>query len=250
MAESIELSGDELRAITGFAAGCARRVLPLFEQVRPDDPRPRAAISAAEAFAAGGRRTNALRQAAWAALRAARDVVQPAADDAAPPPAADEVAPPAAAGEAARPAAAGEVARPAAADYAPPPAAGDAPPLVADVAARPAAAGEAARPAVADVAARPAAAGEAALRAAEHAANAAGAAAGAAFLHPLASAHQVKHILGAAAHAALAAGDDGRWVRQQAPPAVAAVLDRLPEAPPGGGPVGALIRELDAVLRR
>jgi hypothetical protein len=46
-------------------------------------------------------------------------------------------------------------------------------------------------------------------------------AASAAYLHPLASAHQVKHILGAAAHAARA----------------------------GGGRVGELLRDLDDALR-
>jgi hypothetical protein len=104
------------------------------------------------------------------------------------------------------------------------------------------------------------AAGEAASPAAADAARAASHAAAAAYLHPRASAHQVKHILGAAAHAAraeeLAAGGDQRvaadtleWARRLAPPAVAAVLGRLPAAPPGGGRVGEFIRHLDAALR-
>ncbi|MCY1054107.1 putative immunity protein [Nannocystis sp. SCPEA4] len=104
------------------------------------------------------------------------------------------------------------------------------------------------------------AAGEAASPAAVEAARAASHAAGAAYLHPLASAHQVKHILGAAAHAAraeeLAAGEDQsvaaatlEWARQHAPTAVIAVLGRLPAAPPGGGRVGEFIRSLDAALR-
>jgi hypothetical protein len=104
------------------------------------------------------------------------------------------------------------------------------------------------------------AAQEAASPAAADAARAASHAAGAAFLHPLADAHQVKHILGAAAHAAraeeVASGEDQRvaagtleWALHHAPTAVIAVLGRLPAAPPGGGRVGEFIRELDAALR-
>lgn len=96
--------------------------------------------------------------------------------------------------------------------------------------------------------------------AASEAARAALAAAGAAFLHPLPKATQVKHILGSAGHAArafeLSAGDDrqvGAELLQRfhaiANPVVVAVLRRYPAAPPGGGRVGELIRELDAMLR-
>ena len=104
------------------------------------------------------------------------------------------------------------------------------------------------------------AARDAATAAASEAARAAMLAASAAYLHPLADAHQVKHILGAAAHAArateLIAGDDravgaqhlerARW---RATPAVVEVLNRYPAAPPGGGRVGELLRELDEALR-
>ncbi|MFE7778380.1 putative immunity protein [Streptomyces sp. NPDC057445] len=104
------------------------------------------------------------------------------------------------------------------------------------------------------------AAQEAASPAAVDAARAASHAAAAAYLHPKASAHQVKHILGAAAHAAraeeLASGEDQRvtagtleWARHHAPTALTAVLGRLPAAPPGGGRVGEFIRDLDAALR-
>ncbi|MDI2129082.1 putative immunity protein [Yinghuangia seranimata] len=170
----IELSDDELRAVTGYAADCARRTLALYEETHPGDTRPRDAVDAADAFAAGGRRTNALRQHGWAAFKAAQEATTPAAADAA--------------------------------------------------------------------------------RAASHAA-------GAAFLHPLASPHQVKHILGAAAHAARAeelaspdhdpdiASHSLALARDHAPSAVRGVLKRLPPAPPGGGPAGALIRDLDAALR-
>jgi hypothetical protein len=96
--------------------------------------------------------------------------------------------------------------------------------------------------------------------AASEAARAALAAAGAVFLHPLARATQVKHILGSAAHAArafeLAAGGDPAAAadhvaraRTLASPAVVEVLRRYPAAPGGGGRVGELIRGLDASLR-
>ncbi|MDF2697248.1 MAG: hypothetical protein K0S65_5631 [Labilithrix sp.] len=96
--------------------------------------------------------------------------------------------------------------------------------------------------------------------AAGDAARAAMCAASAAYLHPLADGHQVKHILGAAAHAAraaeLIAGDDRdvgaeriEQSRRRATPAVADVLKRYPAAPPGGGRVGELLRDLDEALR-
>ncbi len=168
MPDEIALSEDELRGIAGWAADRARQVLPIHAQCHPEDTRPRDAVEAAAAFAAGGRRTGALRAAGWAAFRAA---------------------------------------------------------------------GEAASPAAADAA-----------RAASHAA-------GAAFLHPLASAHQVRHVLGAAAHAARAeelghgSTDAVERARREAPPAVVAVLRRLPAAPAGGGRIGELVRDLDAALR-
>jgi hypothetical protein len=104
------------------------------------------------------------------------------------------------------------------------------------------------------------AAREADTAAAGDAARAAMCAASAAYLHPLAKATQVKHILGAAAHAAreaeLMAGDDRdvgadhiEQARRRATPAVVEVLKRYPAAPPGGGRVGELLRDLDEALR-
>jgi hypothetical protein len=104
------------------------------------------------------------------------------------------------------------------------------------------------------------AAGDVNTAAAGDAARAAMSAASAAYLHPLADAHLVKHILGAAAHAARAAelvGGDDRAVgadhleraRRRATPVVVDVLSRYPAAPPGGGRVGELLRDLDAALR-
>lgn len=80
--------------------------------------------------------------------------------------------------------------------------------------------------------------------AAQHAASAAGDAASAAYLHPLAKATQVRHILGSAAHAAraaeLARGDDpvvAEYVitaaAKRAMPVVLDVLNRYPRAPKG-----------------
>ena len=169
----IVLSLRDLRAVTSYAAESAQEVLEIFERAHPADCRPRGAVDAAWAFARGGERGKSLRDAGWAAHKAARD-----ADTAA-------------AGEAAR-----------AAMYA----------------------------------------------------------ASAAYLHPLADAHQVKHILGAAAHAArsaeLIAGDDravgGDHIEQahrRLTPVVVDVLSRYPAAPPAGGRVGKLLRDLDEALR-
>lgn len=72
-ATTIELSLSELREVARYAAACARPALAIFEQERPDDPRPRAAIAAAQAFADGAKRTKALRDSAWAAQRAAQE---------------------------------------------------------------------------------------------------------------------------------------------------------------------------------
>lgn len=101
---------------------------------------------------------------------------------------------------------------------------------------------------------------EAGRAAASDAARAAGHAAGAAFLHPLAKATQIGHILGSAAHAAraleLAAGDDPavgagqvERMRSLASPTVAEVLRRYPAAPGGGARRGELLRLLDSALR-
>lgn len=154
----------------------ARPALLIFERDLPDDPRPRAAIEAAEVFANGGERTKAIRDAASAAQRAAHEARD-----------ADQMA-------------------------------------------------------------------------ASEAARAALAAAGASFLHPLAKATQVKHILGSAAHAARAfeldAGGDTtigvkhiEEARVLTPRVVAGVMRRYPPAPLGGGRVGELIRLLDALIR-
>jgi hypothetical protein len=96
--------------------------------------------------------------------------------------------------------------------------------------------------------------------AAADAARAAGHAGASAYLHPLANATQVLHILGSAAHAARAieldAGGDPNagagYIDKAAGlagPTVVSVLTRYPTAPSGGGRAGQLLRRLDASLR-
>ena len=104
------------------------------------------------------------------------------------------------------------------------------------------------------------AARDATTDAARHAASAAGDAAAAAYLHPLAKATQVRHILGSAAHAAraaeLARGDDpvvAEYVitaaAKRATPVVLDVLARYPRAPKGRTRVAVLMQRLDSLLR-
>ncbi|RCK68509.1 exonuclease SbcC [Desertihabitans brevis] len=104
------------------------------------------------------------------------------------------------------------------------------------------------------------AAREAATEVARLAAQAAGDAAAAAYLHPLARATQVGHILRAAADAArvaeIEAGEDAaaadraveRW-RERAPAVLVDVLRRYPPAPAGRNRVARLVSTLDSVLR-
>ncbi|MFD9902327.1 putative immunity protein [Mesorhizobium sp. NPDC059025] len=83
MTGEIILGMDDLRAVTAFAAGSAAEVLEIYEASHPSDHRPRDAIEAARAFAGGDRRGKALRDAAWAALRAAQETEEAAVDQAA-----------------------------------------------------------------------------------------------------------------------------------------------------------------------
>lgn len=97
--------------------------------------------------------------------------------------------------------------------------------------------------------------------AANEAARAAMCAPAAAFLHPLARPAQVRHILGAAAHAAraaeLAASNDPPVVGRdfieraasRATPQLIGILCRYPAPPQGGGRAGELLRMLDRKLR-
>lgn len=101
---------------------------------------------------------------------------------------------------------------------------------------------------------------EAPTGAARHAAIAAGDAAASAFLHPLANATQLRHILGAAAHAAraaeLARGDDQvvaeymiHAAAQRITPGVREVLERYPRAPAGRTRMAQLMQRLDHLIR-
>lgn len=101
---------------------------------------------------------------------------------------------------------------------------------------------------------------EAPTDAARHAAKAAGDAAAAAYLHPLARASQVRHIIGAGAHAAraaeLARGDDpvaAEYIvdaaANRADDIVRDVLGRYPRAPEGRTRVAVLMRRLDSLIR-
>ena len=77
------LSLESLRAIGGWAADCAERALPVFEEHTDSDSRPRAAIEGIRVFARGGNRTARLRSLAMEAFSAARAVGDPAASAAA-----------------------------------------------------------------------------------------------------------------------------------------------------------------------
>jgi len=96
--------------------------------------------------------------------------------------------------------------------------------------------------------------------AAAAAARAAGGAAASAYTHPLADVHQTKHIIGAAAYAALAleldhAGDpsagDGevRWAIEHAPAEAREVLLQMPARPAGKTRWETLLYDLDAGIR-
>jgi hypothetical protein len=96
--------------------------------------------------------------------------------------------------------------------------------------------------------------------AAAAAARAAGFAASSAYTHPLADVQQTKHIVGPAAHAALAleleaAGDPAvgagevRWAIEHAPTEALAVLRQMPARQPGNSRIDLLLYMLDAGIR-
>jgi len=68
-----EASMRDRRAQAAWAADCAERVLPYFEEAFPDDDRPRKTIEAARAWARGEIRVGEARAAALGAHAAARD---------------------------------------------------------------------------------------------------------------------------------------------------------------------------------
>lgn len=68
------LSDADHRRLALWAAACAEHVLPHFEAVRPDDPRPRQAIALVRAWARGEATMTQARTAAGHAMGAARDL--------------------------------------------------------------------------------------------------------------------------------------------------------------------------------
>ena len=60
-----DLTMDELRVVARYVAESAEAVLPVFDKAHPGDPRPRAALSAADR---PRRRAEPPRLAAWACL--------------------------------------------------------------------------------------------------------------------------------------------------------------------------------------
>ncbi len=68
------LQDSDHRLLAAWAAECAEHVLPLFEAVRPADPRPRHAIEQARAWVRGEIRMSQSRTAAGHAQAAARDL--------------------------------------------------------------------------------------------------------------------------------------------------------------------------------
>ncbi|HEY0595145.1 putative immunity protein [Sphingopyxis sp.] len=83
MTAEIALDLPDLREVAAYAADSAEKVIAIFERSCALDPRPREAIAAARAFARGGARVKALRDAAWAAHKAAQEADDRAASEAA-----------------------------------------------------------------------------------------------------------------------------------------------------------------------
>lgn len=73
------LSEDERRALVGWAAMCAWRVLPLYERACPDDRRLHAALGGAIAFVAGQAGVEEVRKLAYDCHAAARETDDEAA---------------------------------------------------------------------------------------------------------------------------------------------------------------------------
>jgi hypothetical protein len=72
------LTDDDHRLLAAWAALCAEHVIALFEEIRPDDHRPRAAIEAGRAWIDGAMRMMDARDLAFASNAAARELPDPA----------------------------------------------------------------------------------------------------------------------------------------------------------------------------
>lgn len=79
VAEDFDLTMDELRVVARYAVESAEQVLPLFEEVHPEDARPRAAVDAAWTFAEGAPRTRLQRATALEAYRSGKTATSEAA---------------------------------------------------------------------------------------------------------------------------------------------------------------------------
>lgn len=69
----IEITEDHQKGLALWAADCAERALPVFEDSRPDDRRPRKAVEQARAWARGDIPMSAARSASSASNAAARE---------------------------------------------------------------------------------------------------------------------------------------------------------------------------------
>lgn len=81
--EYFELPIESLRILGRWAADCAERALPVYEEFNKSDTRPRDAINGILIFSEGGKRQARLRVLALDAYRAALETTNPAASAAA-----------------------------------------------------------------------------------------------------------------------------------------------------------------------
>ncbi len=72
---------EDHRTLALWAADCAERVLPYFEEKRPEDDRPRKAIEAARAWARGEIKVGEARTAAFAVKAVAHASTDTAAEE-------------------------------------------------------------------------------------------------------------------------------------------------------------------------
>lgn len=81
--EYFEIRMEELQSLGKWAADCAERALPIYEELYSGDARPRDAINGIRVFADGGKRSAKLRVLALNAYRASREAKDLAASAAA-----------------------------------------------------------------------------------------------------------------------------------------------------------------------
>jgi len=81
--EYFELKIESLRLLGKWAADCAERALPIYEEYYEGDARPRDAIAGIRVFSDNGKRNAKLRVLAMDAFRAAREIKHFAASAAA-----------------------------------------------------------------------------------------------------------------------------------------------------------------------